>query len=112
MLTTLRTVGGGCHGAEKSLRRRKFCSSAEEHMMKQPRPREQKVGAAMMVAVSSRAGLQQVHGVGGNHQLLVGGDDHDLNLRVVGRDDSLFAANVVLLLVELHAQELQTFANG
>ena len=47
-----------------------------------------------------------------DHELLVGRDDPDLDLGVVGRDDGLFAAGLVLLRVELDAEALEPFADG
>ena len=47
-----------------------------------------------------------------DHELLVGRDDPDLDLGVVGRDDGLFAAGLVLLRVELDAEVLQAVADG
>ena len=43
----------------------------------------------------------------GDHQFLIGGDDQDPDLGVGGGDVDLLAADLVLLLVQLHAHEGQ-----
>ena len=53
------------------------------------------------------SGLGQLSRILGDHQLLVGGDDPDGDLGVFGGDDPLVAAELVLLGVELDAQEFQ-----
>ena len=55
--------------------------------------------------------LQQIHRIGGDHQLLVGGNDDDFDLGVVGRDDGLLTTDVVLRLIELDAKELHVLTD-
>ena len=54
----------------------------------------------------------QSGGVLGDHQFLVGGDDPDLDLGIVGGDEGLLAADLVALRVQLDAEEFQTLADG
>ena len=46
-------------------------------------------------------------GIHGDHQLFVGGDEQDLDLGIRGGDHALLAADVVGVLVHLHAHVLQ-----
>ena len=54
----------------------------------------------------------QLGGILGDHELLVGGDDPDLDLGIVSGDQSLLAADLVALGVELDAHELQALADA
>src|SRR5574344_22324 len=51
---------------------------------------------------------EDLHGVAGDHELLVGRNDYDGDLRAFGGNDELPAANLVRLLVELDAERAET----
>ena len=51
-------------------------------------------------------------GIHGDHQLLVGGDQEDLDLGIGGGEDGFLAADVVGLLVQLQAQELEALTSA
>src|SRR5574344_2547898 len=56
-------------------------------------------------------GLEQIHGICSNHQLLIGGDNHYLNLRIIGGNHYFLTASLILFFIELHTQELQSLAD-